>query len=237
VLWEINAYRSHYGAHHNIYFGDETFTLHPERTMDLLAALARQGDINYDCQTRLNCLGDNRVLKAMAESGCRWIEVGLETSIQDTLNQHKRGTKLTIVEETLARLRDSGLPVCSFIVNGFPDQSPDDMKRTVEWTCDLIERSLLHASYFFGLVPYPGSAMFEQPERFGMVLEHRAYERYHEDLPPVYHTGNITSEQIYEIFLTGLRDIASAMSRRPYLGDDPTRPLDTYGEFWAGSHV
>jgi anaerobic magnesium-protoporphyrin IX monomethyl ester cyclase len=237
VLWEIRAYRNHYGAHHNIYFGDETFTLHPEKTMDLLVALAREGDILYDCQTRLNCLSDNRILRAMRDSGCRWVEIGLETGIQDTLNRHKRGTKLTVAEETLARLRDFGLPACSFIVNGFPDQSLDDMRRTVEWVCDLIERGLLHASYFFGLVPYPGTPMFEQPERYGMMIEHRDYGRYHQDLPPVYHTADISSEQIYDTFLAGLQDIASAMRRRSYLGDEPAKPLDTYGEFWAGSYV
>ncbi|WP_431886172.1 radical SAM protein [Micromonospora wenchangensis] len=45
VLREIRAYRAHYGAHHNIYWGDETFALHPERTLELLDALDREGDV------------------------------------------------------------------------------------------------------------------------------------------------------------------------------------------------
>ena len=35
VLKEIRAYRSHYGEHHNIYFGDETFTLDNKKTLEM----------------------------------------------------------------------------------------------------------------------------------------------------------------------------------------------------------
>lgn len=41
VLSEINAYRLHYGEHHNIYFGDETFTLNNKKTLELCQALKK----------------------------------------------------------------------------------------------------------------------------------------------------------------------------------------------------
>lgn len=39
VISEIQGYRQHYGQHHNIYFGDETFTVHKERTLEICSAL------------------------------------------------------------------------------------------------------------------------------------------------------------------------------------------------------
>ncbi|MEM7535838.1 MAG: radical SAM protein [Chloroflexota bacterium] len=47
VLSEIRAYRQHYGGHHHVYFGDETFTLHTQRTLDICAALKAEGDIHF----------------------------------------------------------------------------------------------------------------------------------------------------------------------------------------------
>ncbi|MBQ1076382.1 B12-binding domain-containing radical SAM protein [Micromonospora sp. C31] len=238
VLREIRAYRAHYGAHHSIYWGDETFTLHPERTLELLDALAREGDIQYDCQTRLNCLTDERVLRKLKSSGCQWIEIGLETGSQDTHHTHKHHMNLNATTETLKRVRDAGLATCAFTVNGFPDQTTDDMARSIDWISGLIHEDLLQATYLFGLVPYPGSTMFQHPERFGMKILHRDFSLYHEDLPPVYATDKATPDQIYQVFLDGLETFAEAMGKRPYFnGASPVGDLSKYGGFWADAHV
>jgi anaerobic magnesium-protoporphyrin IX monomethyl ester cyclase len=150
---------------------------------------------------------------------------------------HKHHMKLDDVEETLKRVRDAGIPACSFMVNGLPGQTPDEMRRSVDWVCDLISRDLLQASYLFGLVPYPGSAMFNDPERFGMTLLHRDFSRYHEDLPPVFTTQRATPDAVYAVFLESLEVLAQAMGKRPYFTSAAPDPTIEYGAFWAGAHV
>jgi anaerobic magnesium-protoporphyrin IX monomethyl ester cyclase len=238
VLSEIRAYRGWYGAHHNIYWGDETFTLNPERTMTLLEALELEGDIRYDCQTRLNCLNGQQLLRKLQKSGCQWVEIGLETGFQQSHEQHKHHMKLSAAKETLKRVRDAGLAACSFVVNGFPDQTPDDMRRSIDWVCELIDSGLLQATYLFGLVPYPGSAMFEYPERYGMTLLHRNFSLYHEDMPPVFTTPLSDPDRTYDVFLLGLDQFAQAMARSSRSGGAQIPDeLDEYGTFWADPHV
>lgn len=220
VLAEIKAYRSHYGEYHNIYFGDETFTLNKERTLVICKALKEAGNITYDMQTRLTNLHNKEVLMALQESGCKWVEVGIETLVQQSLNFHKQGTNISQLRETLRKLRDLGLPVCSFIINGLPDQTPDDMRRSIDILCKLLDEKLLHASYFFGLVPYPGSLMYKNPAKFGLKINHNDFSLYNEDLLPVYDTPHATAEQIYEVFLEGVSQIGEAMSSKPYLGQE-----------------
>ena len=238
VLSEIRAYRSYYGEHHNIYFGDETFTVNTARTIELCDALKAEGNIYYDCQTRLNCLQDERMLKALRESGCRWVEIGIETANQESQNLFKQRVKLSPIEDTLKKLRDAGLPTCSFMVNGFPNQTIDDMRRSLEWVCDLISRELLQASYLFGLVPYPGSEMYHHPERFGMKLHHHNFKLYHEEMPPVFDSPFAKPEEVYEVFLEGVKMLGQIMSKKPYFGDGNV-PLDLerYGTFWSAPHV
>lgn len=237
VLSEIDAYRGRYGKHHNIYWGDETFTLHPERTLELLVALEGDGTIRYDCQTRLNCITDDHMLQKLKSSGCQWIEIGLETGVQHSQDLHKHHMKLSAAEETLRRVRDAGISACAFTVNGFPDQTLDDMRRSIDWVCDLISKDLLQASYLFGLVPYPGSAMYKHPARFGMRVLHHDYRYYHEDLPPVFATAFAEPDQAYEVFLWGVTQLAEAMAKTPYFGPAPPGPPSDYGRFWADAHV
>ncbi len=238
VLAEIRAYKSYYGEHHNIYWGDETFTLHSGRTLELCAALEAEGNIYYDCQTRLNCLTDLALIKALRRSGCRWIEVGLETGNQESQNLFKQGTKLEATEELLAKLRDEGLAACSFMVNGFPNQTIDDMKRSIDWVCKLIINDLLQASYLFGLVPYPGSDMYEHPERHGMKILHHDFRYYHEEMAPVFESKFASPDEAYQQFLNGIKCLSQAMKKKPYYGESPpAREVELYGAFWAGSHV
>jgi radical SAM superfamily enzyme YgiQ (UPF0313 family) len=238
VLAEIQAYRSVYGEHHNVYFGDETFTLSARRTVDLCKALAQAGDVLYDCQTRLNCLSHFGLFQHLHRSGCRWLEIGIESLDQRAQDAFKQGVSLVNLRRTLAELRDAGIPVCSFLLNGLPNQTVADMQRAIEEACSLITTGLLHASYLFGFVPYPGSRAYESPERFGITLRHSDFTRYHEDLEPVFDSHFAQASEVYRVFLDGLESLSDAMSGRPYLGDMPLdNNKDAYGTFWCGTHI
>ena len=238
VLAEIRAYKAYYGEHHNIYWGDETFTLDAGHTMELCAALEAEGTVSYDCQTRLNCLSKTSVVKALAASGCRWVEVGLETQSQQSQDIFKQGVKIGTTEDILASIRDEGIAACSFMVNGFPNQTLDEMKQSIEWACSLIQRDLLQASYLQVLVPYPGGDLYEHPERYGMRIHHKKYEYYSEDMCPVFDSAFATSDESYRTFTEGLTALAQAMAKKPYFGEAPLpQELDKFGRFWADSHA
>jgi anaerobic magnesium-protoporphyrin IX monomethyl ester cyclase len=238
VLSEIRTYRAHYGMHHNIYFGDETFTINLRRTMALCDALEHEGDVMYDCQTRLNLLDDNKILAAMERGGCRWVEIGIEAIDQDTQNLFKQRTSLERLVETLRRIQGAGLPVCSFLINGFPNQTTDDMRRSIDRVAKLIEQGLLQATYLFGLVPYPGSDIYHRPDKYGMTLHHHDYRLYLEDAIPVFSTRYASADKIYEVFLYGLKTLGEAMGTPPYFGELPRGlALESYGTFWENSHV
>lgn len=238
VLDEIAAYRGHFGDHHTIYFGDETFTLHRDRTLALCAELEKVEDLDYDCQTRLNLVDDTDLLTALSRSGCRWLEIGIESVDQEAQNRFKQHVRLDNLREQLKRVRDHGIASCSFVVNGLPGQTPDAMRRSVDAIADLIDEGLLYASYLFGLVPYPGSEFFDTPEQFGLKIHHRDFALYHEDLPPVYSTTAANPDETYAAFLYGVETLDAAMARTAPFGDFRSGPeAAELGMFWAAAHV
>jgi anaerobic magnesium-protoporphyrin IX monomethyl ester cyclase len=238
VIEQIHSYRVHYGEHHNVYFGDETFTVNKARTIAMCEALAADGSIHYDIQTRLNLLCDDEILISLKNSGCCWIEVGIESLNQTTQDIHKQRLSLRTIRDTLARVRDAGLPTCAFMVNGFPNQTIDDMKRSIDNTCSLIEEDLLQESYLFGLVPYPGSRLYKNPDQFGLKILHHDFRYYHEDMLPVYETAFATPDEIFEVFYEGVAQLGAAMgASSASLGLSQTTDRSKYGQFWTGSHV
>lgn len=234
VLAELDAYRDRYGGHHHVYFGDETFTLDPVATGELCDAFAERGDIVFDCQTRLDRLDGPDLLPKLYRAGCRWLEMGLESLSAEAHSKFKQRSRLSPLRETLKAVRDEGIAVASFLVNGLPDQTPDQMRRSIDATVELIDDGLLQASYLFGLVPYPGSGFFARPESFGIRLKHTDFRLYHEELEPVYDTPTASSEEIYEVTRWGVTALGEAMSRPSYFGQMDEAP--GYGSFWTAAH-
>ena len=230
VIAEIRAYQEHYGQYHHVYFGDETFTLNTDRTLELCQALAREGDIIFDCQTRLNCLKNDRLPGALHDAGCRWLEIGLEAVSQRTQDLLKQHTSAASIGAILGRLSDAGVPACTYTMIGLPTETADDMKRTIDRVCQLVAQGMLAASYVSIFVPYPGTKMFSDPDRYGIRLHHHRYDEYHEDLPPVFESLGAPSEQVYEIFLDSVQMLAQAMQTTA-LEPEKTPPLrDTLHE-------
>jgi anaerobic magnesium-protoporphyrin IX monomethyl ester cyclase len=213
VLDEFDAYRAVYGNHHSIYFGDETFTIDKKKSLDLCTALEERGNVIFDVQTRLTSMHSPELLRALQRAGCRLLEVGLEALNQKGQKQHKQSTNLSKLRSTLTMAKDAGLPVASYMVNALPGQTPDDMNRSVDALCELIDEGLLYLTYFSNVVPYPGSQLYATPDKFGMKILHHDYSLYNEEGAPVFDTLTATSQQSHECFQTGVLKISQAMGR------------------------
>jgi anaerobic magnesium-protoporphyrin IX monomethyl ester cyclase len=228
VLSEIDAFRTRYSQPlvdtglppHHVYYGDETFTQDVERTLALLKAQEERGDITFDAQTRLDRVQDPGVINALGRGGCNWLEVGLESLSLKTREQLKRGHRITEDDQiiTLKRLRDAGIATCAFSMTGIPGQTYDEMKANIYGVAELIGKGLLWASYLAMTNPYPGSQMFEDPERYGIRrILHKNYEGYSEDLPPVFTTDQAPDPEIvHSIYRNGLLTLADAMANSPH---------------------
>ena len=237
TLSEISMYKNYFGKHLNIYFGDETFFSDEKETRKLLETVSDIESIKYDCQTRLNLLTELNC-NSLMHSGCSWLEVGLETINQNTLGQFKQNLSVKSIEDTLKLARDYGIPVCSYIINGFPNQSIKSMKESIDKVAEFIVSGLLHASYFFGLVPYPGSLLYNNPQKYGLNIITTDLDAFHEDLLPVYETKLANAEEIYTVFLYGLKTLAEAMDSMPYLFSPEFGSKDlSFGSFWSGNHT
>lgn len=239
ILGEIDAYKQHFGLHHHIYFGDPTFTINYKKTTELCFALKERGDIEFDCQTRLDRLNNSELVDLIIKSGCKWLEIGIESSILETRGIYKKYSNSydnQFIENFLLRMRDKGLPVCFDMLIGLPNETLDQMRKSIDWISNLIEHGLLHASYIFNLVPYPGTEIYKYPENFGLKIHHQKFDLYREDLLPVYDTKFATAEQIYDVLLDGIKQVSVSLDVKPYLGEEYTISKDQLGGFWNSAH-
>ncbi|MFN3534784.1 MAG: TIGR01212 family radical SAM protein [Desulfatiglandales bacterium] len=85
--------------------------------------------------TRPDCL-NKEVVELLCEYKGRyltWLELGLQSIHQETLNLINRGHGLEEFEEGFMLARSYGLPVCTHIIMGLPNETEEMMLGTVEY--------------------------------------------------------------------------------------------------------
>ncbi len=129
------------------YFQSFTNTYAPLDTLEKLytEALKQPGCIGLSIGTRSDSVSEE-VLDYLAELSKRyeiWIEYGIQSVFDETLNRINRGHDSANVQEWIQKSKDRGLKVCGHVIFGLPGEDRGMMLRTVEksveWGIDSIK--------------------------------------------------------------------------------------------------
>lgn len=100
--------------------------------------------------TRPDCL-QSEVIELLSELNKKipvWIELGLQTVNESTVEYIRRGYKLPVYDEAVQRLKEIGVHVITHVILGLPGETREDMLETVCYVksagSDGIKLQLLH---------------------------------------------------------------------------------------------
>ncbi len=125
----------------HIHFEDDNLLFDPSRFLRILEVLKRK-EITWDTPNgiRVNLEIDEIMLKEMLRSGCKSLTIGVECGDEYVLNHVvRKGIKLADVEEFARRCQEIGLPLRAFFVLGFPGETRETMKKTIDFALHLLE--------------------------------------------------------------------------------------------------
>ncbi len=107
-------------------------------------ALAQRGlDIRWWTDARLERnLFSPELCREIYESGCRRIAFGFESGSQRLLDLMEKGTCLEESEGILRNLKDAGVSVTLYTMIGFPTETEEEARSTLQWLRD--HRDLVH---------------------------------------------------------------------------------------------
>lgn len=115
-----------------------------------LEAIEDKDVVAISIATRPDCLDDN-ILKVLEEINAIkpvWVELGLQTSNEETANYIRRGYALSVYDEAVKSLRKLGIEVITHVIIGLPGESLQDMLNTVSHAVSVgtngIKLQLLH---------------------------------------------------------------------------------------------
>lgn len=150
----------------DVRFMDDTFGIDMDRTAAVCERIAGLG-VRWGCVMRVDQVS-YPLLAAMKAAGCVEVGFGIESFDQTVLDALRKQTTVAQNVAAVHMSHEAGLAVHLFMMISTPGETTTTVKANItalEQLGDRFSRMLLST-----LMPYPGSAIYRDPARFGALL-------------------------------------------------------------------
>lgn len=161
VVEEIRYLRDKFDIKH-FKFVDDTFTLNSSRFKRFSKAISKL-DVKWLCDTRVNAVSDE-VLDQMIDGGCAYVDLGIESVSDIVLDKVQKKQSSIKMKNAIAKIKSRGLKVKLYIIYGLPFETEDIVRQTI----DFIEETDPDHVSLFTLVPYPGTDIWINPQKYNV---------------------------------------------------------------------
>lgn len=153
---------------------DDMFTLNRDRLFKLLD-LIKSLSINFRCHGRAG-YDTEEVYKKLAESGCVQVAWGIESGSQSMLDRMNKEVTIKENSEVIRWAKKYGITSRAFFIIGFPGET----KETLQMTKNFIEESEPDQIFVSSFVPYPGTDVYENPKKYGIIKLDKDFSQYYQ---------------------------------------------------------
>ena len=145
---EIRELVTVYGAD-GFYFGDELAFAGDKELYAVCDAFRETGlDFHWGFQTRIGALSDEAIQYA-ADSGCRWIDFGVESGNREMLSKVAKSIPYDKIEPTFRACSKAGIiSIANFII-GFPGETREQMQDSIDLAKKLESTQNTFVKYIF----------------------------------------------------------------------------------------
>lgn len=164
VLKEIAWLQQAYGIR-SLIFDDDNLFASKKRAMAIFQGMIDQGlNLPWKAISTAVFHLDEELLALMARSGCRYIDVAIESGTERVLKQViEKPVNLDYAKRMVRVARELGIYVAANFIVGFPTETWDEIRRTIAFAEEL------QADYvkLFGAIPLRHTRLWQQCEEAG----------------------------------------------------------------------
>ncbi len=145
-------------------FMDDNFIWTEKRTLALCASLRRHG-LKWGCQARVDAITEP-IAKALGESGCMYVDLGVESFNDEILQFIKKGITVAQIRQSIQLLKKYHVPVkLNILIGTSPLETKDTLKDTLRQA-----KALKVDQVMFNIVsPFPGTEFYDMALENGWI--------------------------------------------------------------------
>ncbi len=150
----------------SIYFVDDQFVWGEKRMIKIARALKKYG-FKWGALARADMLLNEKIIKALGESGCEFIDIGVESFDQRILDDIKKGEKVEMYYKAVEILKKYGIEP---EINVLLAASPLETKETIENTLSEVKRLKCRYVLISICTPFPHTEFNKLAKKHGWMV-------------------------------------------------------------------
>ncbi len=165
VLTELRQIKKE--GYRSFFILDDQFLWDEKRSLEIMAGLKKL-DMEWSCLARANHLQNEEIIKAMAEAGCAFIAIGVESFNQAILDYIKKDLKVEMVYKAVANLKKYGIePELNILLGSCPLETEETINHTVREAVKLnVDYTLISVC-----TPFPNTEFNRIAKEQGWMIE------------------------------------------------------------------
>lgn len=145
-------------GYREVFFRDEIFTVSKKRVFEVCKGIKERGiDITWICSARIGSV-TLEMMREMKDAGCHMLRLGVESGVQELLDNVKKGIKVEQTKEVFKWAHEAGLDTHAHMMIGIPGET----RETLAETMDFIKEVDPTIVTFGILTPYAGTPLFDE---------------------------------------------------------------------------
>ncbi len=137
---------------------DDNFVNGKERTIKICNGIKDLG-LEWGCIVRADTIKDPEIVKAMAEAGCRYVDLGVESFDQKVLDYVHKDMKVADNLKAISLLKQYGvIPKVNILLGASPYETEESIRKTVQILKDL---DIDYVS-FSVVIPHPQTEYYKE---------------------------------------------------------------------------
>ncbi len=149
----------------NFRISDDHFMHNKERLISL-CKLFKEAEITWRASTR-TLPNDIWLYRMIVESGCKELSFGIESGDQFVLDYLGKNIKVHHNTQAIQNANQAGIEVTrALLIMGSPGETPKTLERNIKWV-EEAQPTIVSLKMF---VPYPGTAIHDDPRKFECKL-------------------------------------------------------------------
>jgi anaerobic magnesium-protoporphyrin IX monomethyl ester cyclase len=152
-----------------ICFDDDSFLLNNALSLSVMDSLEKNfPDLLWICHARATEINEG-IAEAMARSGCKEVQVGVESGNQHLLDAMSKGITIEDIRTAFKVLKKNKIKSWATFVLGTPDETQQTFAETVTFAKEIDPTY----SSFILLLPFPGSQLYDDYKQRGWLRSTR----------------------------------------------------------------
>ncbi|MEW5867768.1 MAG: radical SAM protein [Chloroflexota bacterium] len=170
---QYNRFR-HWWQRKVVWFWDDNLTANRSYIKELLRAMIPLKKW-WLTQASMDIAKDPELLDLMKRSGCIGVFLGIESFGETSLKAaNKRQNKVDYYKACIQTLHNHGIAVMAGFIAGFDGDTPESIVEMAERMCEVG----VDVPFLSVLTPYKGTALYDQLQTEGRLLEERGWQFY-----------------------------------------------------------